>query len=509
MGRPLVQHNVCIDLPGEAVNCRAETELTVLLRKHRDVVFDVKLHAGATYTITTTHPDQPNGRFYDTKRKVNTGRTTFKDGERCCLWIGRTFEGSLILKLGEKVLGHYPIAKMDCTTGCTDDPKDKPAPLLIILHDSQAGQALAKDLEGLGGTPAVGQHPVPSKALEQSRAGQSGLKDTALAVSKTKFASAPVPRSEAKATKPRGGLPTIHAFKVTQTSGPGVPEEISAFFKSGARVFDWDPTGTLSRNWIVGMVTGAAGIGYAWDAFGPNGPLREFWNRKFLMHRNSAGEFSLLFSTSAKERKLLGYLLTTYQARAHDVRVMTLAAGTGSLSAPFRAAWEGVKGGFSFKTLTGRMFYFALAMDTAAWCHDYWFEPVGSPAHKDLADLLAILISDGLQAVLTTIFATIAYAVVLAFVATGTAIALPVTVIALGLLAVTWVFGIGVAMAFNHFEVTSELTSVIRNPREAMEKLNRYVSNLIREAGKLLEQQIPADYGNSYSGSSWVIFPVE
>ncbi|WP_423378199.1 hypothetical protein [Burkholderia sp. LMG 32019] len=508
MGRPLVQHNVCIDLPGEAVSCRAETELTVLLRKHRDVVFDIKLHAGATYTVTTTHPDQPNGRFYDTKRKVNVGKTTFKDGEQCCLWIGRNFEGSLILKQGEKVLGHYPIAKMDCTKGCTDDPKDKPAPLLIILHDDETSQALTKNLDGLGRKAAGGQQPAPPKALEQLRAGQNGLKDAA-AGGRTKFASAPVPYSEAKATKPRGGLPTIHAFKVTQTSGPGVPEEVTAFFKSGARVFNWDPTGTLSRNWIWGMITGSAGFGFAWDAFGPKGPLREFWKRKFLMHKNSAGEFSLMFSTSAKERNLLGILLTTYHARANDIRVMTLAAGTGSLSAPFRAGWEGVKGGFNFKTLTGGMFYFSLAIDTLAWCHDYWFEPVGSPAHKDVADLLAILISDGLQVIATTISAAIVYAVALAFVASVTAIALPVTVIALGLLAVTWICGIGVAMAFNYWGVTNELAAVIRNPGETIDKLNQYVSNLIRVAGKLLEQQIPADYGNSYSGSSWVVFPVE
>ncbi|MCA8258308.1 hypothetical protein LGM89_34030 [Burkholderia sp. AU31624] len=507
MGRPLVQHNVCIDLPGEAVSCRAETDLTVLLRKHRDVVFDIKLHAGATYTVTTTHPDRPTGRFYDTKRKVNTGETTFKDGESCHIWIGRNFEGSLILKQGQKVLGCYPIAKMDCTKGCTDDPKDKPAPLLIVLHNSQSGQTLANDLERLGSASTAGQQPVP--ALDHSRAGRSGLKNAAVAEGRTQFASAPVPRSEARATKPRGGLPAIHAFKVTQTSGSEVPEELTAFFKSGTRVFKWDPTGTISRNFLIGMVTGSAGFGYAWDAFGPNGPLREFWNREFLMHRNSAGEFSLLFSTSAKERKLFGWLLATYQARANDMRVMTLAAGTGSLTAPFRASWESVKGGLSIKTLTGRMFYFALAVDTMAWAHDYWFEPVGSPAHKDIVDLLAILISDGLQAIFTTIFATIAYALVLAFVASGTAIALPVTVIALGLLAVTWVFGIGVAMAFNHFGVAEGLASVIREAGATMEKFNEYVSNLIREAGKLLEQQIPADYGSSYSESSWVIFPAQ
>lgn len=38
-GRAMMGHQVCIDLPGEPVECWAETDVTVLLRKHRDVIF--------------------------------------------------------------------------------------------------------------------------------------------------------------------------------------------------------------------------------------------------------------------------------------------------------------------------------------------------------------------------------------------------------------------------------------------------------------------------------------
>ncbi|MDI7065495.1 hypothetical protein QMO17_30050, partial [Klebsiella pneumoniae] len=52
--RPLIQHTVCIDLPGEPVECWAESDITVLLRKHRDVIFDIQVKKGASYTVEAT-----------------------------------------------------------------------------------------------------------------------------------------------------------------------------------------------------------------------------------------------------------------------------------------------------------------------------------------------------------------------------------------------------------------------------------------------------------------------
>lgn len=43
---------VCIDLPGEVVQCwRSSDHIRVRLRKHRDVFFDLNLNTGSTYTV--------------------------------------------------------------------------------------------------------------------------------------------------------------------------------------------------------------------------------------------------------------------------------------------------------------------------------------------------------------------------------------------------------------------------------------------------------------------------
>ncbi|HEX5486643.1 MAG TPA: hypothetical protein VFX23_11685, partial [Limnobacter sp.] len=42
----------CIDLPGETVRCiRKKPKLRVVLRKHRDVVFDINLGLGGQYSV--------------------------------------------------------------------------------------------------------------------------------------------------------------------------------------------------------------------------------------------------------------------------------------------------------------------------------------------------------------------------------------------------------------------------------------------------------------------------
>ncbi|KWA13990.1 hypothetical protein [Burkholderia territorii] len=490
-GKALVQHQVCIDLPGEPVKCAAETELTVLLRKHRDVVFDIKLQAGATYTITTTHPDQPNGRFYDTKRKANVGKTTFKDGEPCHIWLGRTFEGSLILTQGEKVLGRYAISKLDCTKGCSDDAKDKPAPMLIIMHDDQS---LAKELSTVGSVTQDTKHSATT--TPPSSRGAAGLDDSrARSLNPAQFASAPIPFSEVQATRSRDVLPMVHAFKIKQTSGSMVPPELVAFFASGADSFKWDPLNTLSKNFLTAQLAG--GLAYGWDTFGPNGPLKGFWNRVFIIVRNSNGEFTMFFQTSRKERDLLGFLLTTYRARSKDVQVMTLLGGTGSLSSGTRATWEAANAAINPKTMTGRAMGFAIAMDTMAWMQDYETIDKNGKRKQDFANLLATISLDVAQMWLATVAATATISLVFASGAmvAGAAITAPVWMIALGAVLITWTFSYIVAVPFNQKD-------------EKDQKIGDHFANAIRRAGSFLEQQLAKDYPATYSESKWEVFPM-
>ena len=101
---PTVQE-ICIDLPGEDVRCwRSADNIKVILRKHRDVIFDLKLGDNKTYTVQATESDFYNARdkklVFAKRREV----VTFKDGERLHLWVTRGFKGSLLLKSEGKVL---------------------------------------------------------------------------------------------------------------------------------------------------------------------------------------------------------------------------------------------------------------------------------------------------------------------------------------------------------------------------------------------------------------------
>src|SRR3954471_22918738 len=97
----------CIDLPGESVQCwigGGTDKLKVILRKHRDVIFDIHLGNGKTYTLETTESDFYNVRDKKLVLAAQHGKVTFKDGERMHVWVSRGFRGALVLKLEERVI---------------------------------------------------------------------------------------------------------------------------------------------------------------------------------------------------------------------------------------------------------------------------------------------------------------------------------------------------------------------------------------------------------------------
>lgn len=127
---------VCIDLPGESVQCwRSSDNIKVVLRKHRDVFFDIHLKAGASYTVESAHD------FYSTKDKKLLKRATFQDGERFHLWVGREFRGTLLLKSGTKVISSFEPNKLD-TKAYGADPKQKPEPLMVVLGKKELSEPL-------------------------------------------------------------------------------------------------------------------------------------------------------------------------------------------------------------------------------------------------------------------------------------------------------------------------------------------------------------------------------
>ena len=125
-GKPITQ-DVCIDLPGETVQCwRSSDKIRVVLRKHRDVIFDIALQPGALYTV------ESKDEFYNPLLKKLSRTAGFMDGEQFHLWIGREFKEKLILKMNGRVIGSYTVSQLD-STSYGKDPRSKPEPLMIVM----------------------------------------------------------------------------------------------------------------------------------------------------------------------------------------------------------------------------------------------------------------------------------------------------------------------------------------------------------------------------------------
>lgn len=130
--RPRPLQEQCIDLSGEAVRCwRSSDNLRVILRKHRDVFFEINLKPGTSYTVEATSD------FYFPLAKKLVRKIDFKDGERLHFWVGREFKGNLTLKNGSSILGSFIISSLD-TEKYGPDPQVKPEPLMVILGQRDA-----------------------------------------------------------------------------------------------------------------------------------------------------------------------------------------------------------------------------------------------------------------------------------------------------------------------------------------------------------------------------------
>lgn len=135
---PPAPQDVCIDLPGQAVSCwRSSDKIRIILRKHRDVFFDINLKAGATYSVESTSD------FYFPRTKKILKNVQFQDGEHLHIWVGREFRGGLTLKQGSAIIGHYSVSMLD-EERYVPDPKVKPEPLMVILGSRKIPNPIVK-----------------------------------------------------------------------------------------------------------------------------------------------------------------------------------------------------------------------------------------------------------------------------------------------------------------------------------------------------------------------------
>lgn len=146
--KPTTQ-DVMIDLPGETIQCwRSSDNIRVILRKQRDVFFDIHLKAGTTYTV------ESKSDFYVPKTKKLVRKAQFKDGEPFHLWVGRDFRGKIVLKVDGVVLGTYEPNVLDAKKYGAD-PKVKPEPLMVIMGQRDAPATFSctpQDMFGAGST---------------------------------------------------------------------------------------------------------------------------------------------------------------------------------------------------------------------------------------------------------------------------------------------------------------------------------------------------------------------
>lgn len=146
--QPSRSQQTCIDLPGEQVQCwRSSDKLTVILRKHRDVILEMNLGKDKKYTVESTGSD-----FYHADaKKLIAGRggagILFNDGERLHLWISRDFKGEFLLKSSGQVMMKFEPQQLDAQQ-YGRDPSIKPVPIIVALGSSANSSELQSPKPG-------------------------------------------------------------------------------------------------------------------------------------------------------------------------------------------------------------------------------------------------------------------------------------------------------------------------------------------------------------------------
>jgi hypothetical protein len=382
----------CIDLPGEAVQCwigGGTDKLKVILRKHRDVIFDIHLGNGKTYALETTESDFYNARDKKLIYAAQHGKVRFNDGERMHVWVSRGFRGSLILKCNGHVISEVKPNEWD-TQRHSDDPKEKPAPIIV----------------------AIGNHP--------------------------SAANPTVPPKPANYETPHDEEQSLHVHEVSKE---GAPPLILKFFEDGGESLHLDSENIITRNWITGQLFGVGGYvldNHTW--------IRELMGCKFHLQKvahKSGSKIYMIFSGNNKLRKMM----SASRYGLQHTKVMRIAGGASGV----RQGWDATKGAAkdSLKVLAkeeGKMvvkgggvaLFFGISMDVAEWYKDY--SEIGSDGKpkKDFFDLFAKVGTDlakaGLVAALTTASVALFFGAAAFF---GVAIAAPVILVVAGTIAIS------------------------------------------------------------------------
>jgi hypothetical protein len=429
----------CIDLPGESVQCwigGVTDKLKVVLRKHRDIVFDIHLGNGKTYTLESTESDFYNAREKKLIYASRHDKVTFKDGEKMHVWVSRGFRGALILKCDTHVISEVKPNEWDKQRH-SDDPKEKPAPIIITIA-----------------TPPL--HPKPAALSKSSGANDSHADEQSL--------------------------------HVNEVSKAGAPPEILRFFEDGGESLHLDGENIVTRNWTIAQLAG--GGGYVFDNRTWINELKgcKFYLKK-VIHK-SGPKVYMIFSGNNKLREIMSASKYSMQ-HAKVIRITGGAGGT-------KQTWDAAKGAAkdSLKVFAkeeekivlkggGIAVVFAIGMDVTEWYRDYSEIGADGKPKKDFYDLFAKvgtdLVKAGLVAALTAVTISALFSTVTAIsIAVGAAATAPVALVVIGTIAVgaALVYGVEwidrkIGHVLGEDDTTSWLAKRFRHIAQDLYKVNK------------------------------------
>ena len=433
----------CIDLPGEDVHCYIyKPKLQIMLRKHRDVIFEIALFKGMTYTVEADQSDFYNARDKKLVEFKKKHKVSFTDGERMHLWVARGFKGHLILKANGKVLGRYEPRALD-NKWYDEEPTTKPAPLIFVMKNEPVATPSAKL------AAAMAHDRLPPDALAPWTPPQSPFE---LAISKT---AAEQDQS-------------MHVVEVKP--GADTPQSVADFFKQGGEQTAVDTTGILTRNWLWAQITGSSAY------FSDNKQwIKELWKEKFYLQRivhKSGPKWYIVLKGNTGLREYL----TAARYGTNHAKVIAITAGAGAASGLRHAAWEAARG--SVKKAGFLALVFTITLDTAEWLADYeQRDPATGKPRKDLFDLMFKIGLDVAKAGISAAIGSLLIAAVLIVAAViAPTVALPAALIVVGAV----VFAIGTGYGLDWLDKKTGAT----------DKLNE----LIRKSAEHLENKMPNDY---------------
>jgi hypothetical protein len=450
---PSPQQEVRIDLPGEKVEVwLSGPRLLVTLRKHRDVILELKLGKGKTYTVESTISDFYNA---NSKKIIFANRKeiiTFKDGERLHLWITRNFKGHLVIKCENEIMMKIEPNKID-QHQYDDDSKTKPAPIIINL----------------------GQDPRPLF---------STLKKTSIVENSTNTLKSPaqaIPHPVAAPTDQECSLVCVVEGRLTDA-----PQKILDYFKKGggkSGIADVDINDVATRNWILGQIAGTAAYArdnWEWLRASINRQANQSLKLVRAQVHMVRGKMRFYFSGYSKLNIVFG---PGGFGSSHE-RVISIFAGVGKTSSSFKAVGQGVLGSIKGNALVS--FIFSSATAVAEWKDDL---------SKDGYDLAANLL---MGLVKTLVAAAITVAVVAAIIVIVMVVAsASLSVLAVGALTVS--VGIGINYAIDAADKMAG--RAITGDKQNTDGVSGLLAPLLRKAGKEIEEswmylmkKFPNDY---------------